>query len=167
MLARGFARVGIISLVDEATGYQKVRRDRALADILEKFIEKKLRPWTRTFPDEFYEELCRLKGWSLDHVERRPGIMGHLTNYIVYDRLAPGVLDELRRLNPRTTETGQRRHKHHQWLTADIGHPKLREHLIGVLALMRTAMVWREFEILLWRAFPSQNETSPLAFPAA
>jgi hypothetical protein len=44
-LQHGFATVGIIALVDEATGYQDVRERDALAKILEKFVAKELRPW--------------------------------------------------------------------------------------------------------------------------
>jgi hypothetical protein len=62
ILVRGFARVGIIALVDEATGFQRDRAKDALTRILEAFIAKELRPWLRTFPDEFYQELYRLKG---------------------------------------------------------------------------------------------------------
>ena len=47
-------------MVDEATGYEEIRARRALATILEKFIIKELRPWTRTFPYEFYEQIFRL-----------------------------------------------------------------------------------------------------------
>ncbi len=35
ILIRGLATVGVIALVDEATGYQRVREERALATILE------------------------------------------------------------------------------------------------------------------------------------
>ena len=63
-LMRGFATVGIIALVDKATGYQRIREERALATILEKFIADELQPWTKTFPYEFYEQIFRLKGWS-------------------------------------------------------------------------------------------------------
>ena len=59
---RGLATVGIIALVDEATGYQRLREELALASILEKFIAKELQPWTKTFPYEFYEQICRLNG---------------------------------------------------------------------------------------------------------
>ena len=45
ILLRGFARVGIIALVDEATGYQRDRAKDALAKILEAFIAKELQPW--------------------------------------------------------------------------------------------------------------------------
>ena len=55
ILMRGLAEVGVIALVDEATGYQKIREKNALATILEKFIARELQPWTKTFPYEFYE----------------------------------------------------------------------------------------------------------------
>ena len=71
-------------------------------------------------------------------------------------------LDELRRKNP-TVKPGQRRHKHHQWLTGEVGHPKLKEHLIGVLALMRAAPNWGAFIRALTRAYTKRNEQRPLA----
>ena len=51
------SRVGIIALVDEATGYQDVRARDALAKILEEYIAKELRKWVRTFPPDFYKEM--------------------------------------------------------------------------------------------------------------
>ena len=61
ILIRGFATVGILALVDEATGYQEVRDRLALQKILEKYITDEWAKWTKTFPDEFYKELFRLK----------------------------------------------------------------------------------------------------------
>ena len=54
---RGLATVGIIALVDETTGCQRIRTERALAAILEKFIAKEIQLWTHTFPYEFYEQI--------------------------------------------------------------------------------------------------------------
>src|SRR5262249_13364489 len=56
ILMRGLAHVGIVALVDEATGYQYDRARRALEEILEQFISKELLKWIKTFPDEFYRE---------------------------------------------------------------------------------------------------------------
>jgi hypothetical protein len=42
ILMRAFARVGIVALIDEATGYQKDRDKQALAKILEAFVAKEL-----------------------------------------------------------------------------------------------------------------------------
>src|SRR5262249_45763036 len=100
ILVRGFARVGIIALVDEATGYQADRARDSLAKILEAFVTKELRKWVKTFPAEFYQELFRLRGLPYNGSVKKPQYIGHLTNDLVYSRLAPGVLDELRKLTP-------------------------------------------------------------------
>ncbi len=162
ILMRGLAAVGIIALVDEATGYQELREQRALATILEKFIAEELQPWTKTFPYDFYYHIFRLKGWSVPSGIKRPSVIGHYTNDFVYSRLAPGVLDELKRINP-TLPTGRRRSTHHQWFTPDLGHPKLKEHLAAVTALMRAAPNWKVFIRSLERAFPKIGANIELA----
>ena len=86
----------------------------------------------------------------------RPSVVGKYTNDFVWDRLAPGVRDELERLNPRT-ETGNRRARHHQWLTHDVGHPALQKHISGVMALMRASTRWDQFTRMLQRAYPKIN----------
>ena len=163
LLIRGLATVGIIALIDEATGYQEIRARRALATILEKFIAKELQPWTKTFPYEFYEQIFRLKGWPGPYGTKRPVIIAKYTNDIVYDRLAPGILEELKRKNP-TLAGGRRRHKHHQWFTQDFGHPRLREHLAGVIMLMRASPSWTRFRASLNRAVPKRGTTIPIPF---
>jgi len=96
ILIRGFAQVGIIALVDEATGYQKDRAADALAKILEAFIAKELQPWVKTFPSDYYEQLFRLRGLEYPQFTvKRPQYFGVLTNDIVYKRLAPGVLQNI------------------------------------------------------------------------
>ncbi|MGD0909597.1 MAG: P63C domain-containing protein, partial [Candidatus Acidiferrales bacterium] len=93
VLIRGLAHVGIIALVDEATGYQDERSRDALAKILEAFIAKELRPWVRTFPTDFYKEMFRLRQIPYRSDVKRPQYIGVLTNDLVYARLAPGVLE--------------------------------------------------------------------------
>ena len=161
VIYRALVRVGIVALVDEATGYQKIREQRALATILEKYIAKELRPWTKTFPYEFYEHIYRLKGWDGPHGTKRPAVIGHYTNDFVYSRIAPGVLRELQRRNP-VQDSGNRRSRHHQWFMPELGHPKLREHLAGVLALMRVAPSWDWFKRNIAKAYPKLNEQIPL-----
>lgn len=154
ILVRGFARVGIIALVDEATGFQEVRARQALEKILERFISDELLKWAKMFPDEFYQQMARLRGLHYSEIAtKRPPYIGRLTNDLVYDRLAPGVLEELKKKNPKD-EKGRWRHKHFQFLTEDIGNPRLREHLWAVIGLMRASSNWRNFYSLLNRAFP-------------
>ncbi len=164
ILYRGFATVGIIALVDEATGYQEIRDRNALNKILDAFLLPARARWAKRFPDEFYQEIFRLRGWPWQGMKvNRPQIVGHYTNDIVWDRLAPGVLAELERINPKT-ESGKRRSKHHQYLTPDIGHPALQKHLNGVIVLMNSVIEssppersWNEFRRRLQRVFPKVN----------
>jgi len=164
MLVRGFARVGIIALVDEATGYQEFRARDALARILEAFVATELQPWIQTFPRDFYKELFRLRGldYPNDSV-KRPKYFGHLTNDLVYKRIAPGVLDELKRITP-CTELGRKKHKYFQRLTSNVGYPKLREHLGSVVAIMKLSGNWNDFVGKIDRLHPRLGETMILPF---
>jgi hypothetical protein len=163
ILQHGWATIGIIGLVDEATGYQRHRARDALAKILEEFIAKELRPYVRTFPDEFYDNLFRLRGmeYPRDTVQR-PRYFGHLTNDIIYARLAPGVLEELRNVTPRR-EDGRLKHTFTRRLTEDVGHPKLREHLASVVTIMRLSSDYEDFMLKLDRIHPPYGKTMPLA----
>jgi hypothetical protein len=167
ILVRGLASVGIIALVDEATGYQRDRARDALARILEEFIAKELRPWVRTFPEQFYEHLFRLRGlqYPQDSVQR-PQYFGHITNDIVYRRLAPNVLDELNRIIPRSPD-GRRKHHLHRRLSEEVGHPKLREHLASVITLMHISETYEQFIKLLDRVHPRYGDTLELPWPEA
>lgn len=162
ILVRGFARVGIIALVDEATGYQKDRAKDALARILEAFIAKELQPWVKTFPAEFYEQMFRLRGLPFPATSvRRPKYFGMLTNNIIYDRLAPGVLTELKAVTPRNDE-GRPKAKYFQSLTANLGYSKLKEHIGAVIALMKISDTWEGFMALLNRHYTRYGDTLPL-----
>jgi len=163
ILMRGFARVGIIALVDEATGYQEVRAREALEEILRNFISTELLKWVKTFPDEFYRQMFRLRNWQYYQFSvKRPSVAGRITNDIIYERLAPGVLDELRRITPKDVK-GRRKHRYFQRLTSDIGHPALREHIASVITLMKVSTSWRRFYAMLNRALPKWGSTLPMA----
>jgi hypothetical protein len=162
ILVRGFARIGIIALVDEATGYERDRIAGSLAKILEAFIDKELRAWVRTFPAEYYEQLFRLRGlaYSSDSV-KRPQYFGVLTNDIVYKRLAPGVLDELKKITERDDD-GRPKTKYFQRLTANVGYPKLREHLGSVVTLMKLSSGYSDFKKKLDSIHPEYGTTMPM-----
>ncbi len=166
LLMRALANVGIIALVDEATGFQQSRAKDALARILEEFIAKELRPWVRTFPDQFYAELFRLRGLNYPRdTVKRPRYFGHLTNDIIYSRLAPGVMEELKTTTPRAPD-GRHKHQLHRRLTEDLGHPKLREHLAAVITAMQLSDHYDDFIQKLDRVRPRFGDTLPLPFEA-
>lgn len=157
IVMRGLAELGIIALVDEATGYQDTRDHDALQAILDKYLKREFAAWAKRFPDAFYREIFRLRGWSWNAMSvARPGVVGKYTNDIVYERLAPGILDELQNMNPKQ-DSGGRARKHHQYLTDDIGHPALAQHLHAVIGLMRASATWEQFMTMLNRAFPKKG----------
>ena len=162
VLLRGFARVGIIALVDEATGYQKDRARDALAQILEAFVAKELQPWVKKFPAEFYEEMFRLRGLPFDPTSvKRPPYFGHLTNDVVYRRLAPGVWKELK-AKAKKNDEGKPTHHLHRLLTPDVGDPRLKELITKVTTVMQLSNQWQDFKEKLDRIAPAYDETLQL-----
>lgn len=164
ILVQGLAQVGITALVDEVTGYQDVRAKDALARLLEAYIAKELQPWVRTFPEDFYQQLFRLR--KLEYptgTVKRPLYFGQITNDIVYKRLAPGVLDELKRVQIKD-EAGRPKHKLFQRLTQNAGYPKLREHLGSVVTLMKLSNDWDDFHHKLDQIHPRFGTTMMLPF---
>lgn len=163
LVMRGLARVGIVALVDEATGYQEVRDRMALQAILDRYLRREFAAWSKRFPDEFYQQIFRLRDWEWRGMRvNRPQVVAKYTNDFVWERLAPGLLEELQKRNPKD-ERGNRKSAHHQWLTEEVGDPKLAQHLYAVVGLMRASGTWDQFKGMLDRAFPKQGQTLELA----
>jgi len=156
ILIRSLAKIGIIALVDEVTGYEKVKEKDALQIFLQKFLEEEKGKWIKTFPDEFFESIFKMKGWtwSIANKGKKPQVVGHYVNNYVYSRLAPKVLSELRKLNPKD-DSGNRKGKYPQWIDVDFGHPKLKEHLNILIAFARASGYnWSNWDRLVCRALP-------------
>ena len=170
VIMKGLARVGIVALVDEATGYQEQRAKDELARILEAYVQEEYRRWTRMFPEEFFRQIYRIHQWPYKpgNAKRTP-FVGHLINKYVYGQLPQGVLEELRRLNP-VTEGGYRRRKHFQHLTADTGNEHLDRQITSVITLMRVSDTKEELEHNIVRAFgkpsPGIQQRLPLVVDA-
>lgn len=157
ILIRGFARVGIVALIDEATGYERDREKNALAKILEAYVAKEIQPYMKTFDATFYEEMFRLRGlpYPPERANFRPQYFGTLTNNIVYDRLAPGVKDALKKEAKKVEKST----KLFQHLTANYGRQELIKHLGFLEALMKISKDWDEFIERLDTIKPKLNTT--------
>lgn len=165
MLIRALAKVGIVSLVDEATGFQ-VDRDRdELHRLLSVYLSEERLAWAKRFPDEFYRQIYRLKGWSWPVGRAKTPLLGHITNDIVYDRLPDGVLPKLRELNPTNEESKRRKFKHHQFLSEEVGQPDLRDHILQILPIMKISKSWETFKRHLDVAFPKNGSQIEMEIP--
>jgi hypothetical protein len=157
-LVRSFSKIGIIALIDEATGYQYDRERDDLERLLAIYLSEERLKWAKMFPDEFYKRIYALKNWPFPGGTKRTPLIGKITNTIVYEKLPPGVLEKLRELNPKNPKTKRRPAKFFQHLSVDIGQPDLRDHLLQLIALLKAASNWRIFERLFRRAFPSREQ---------
>ena len=146
ILVRSLAKIGVMALVDEATGYQYERERFELQKTFEAYINKELLKWQKMFPDDFYYEIFRLNGWdyTVDSIKKRPGVVGTWTNKLVYNRLPNGVLDELKRKTPKSVK-GNYTAKFFQSLTPEIGHPELSAQIYKVGGIMRISKDWKDF----------------------
>jgi hypothetical protein len=127
------AKVGLLALIDEATGYQYDRAEDALRFKLKIFLEDEMRKWEKTFPDQLWAEFGRLTGRKGATNSQRPRYWGKLVMELVYGYLDADVAQWLKDNAPKP-QHGQ---NYHQWLSSQYGLKKLTEHLwmlIGMAA---------------------------------
>ncbi|MFA6216265.1 MAG: P63C domain-containing protein [Candidatus Omnitrophota bacterium] len=158
ILVRSLAKVGIIALVDEATGYQEDRAKNELQRLLAAYIAEELRPWVKTFPNEFFKQIYKIHSWEYRaETVKKPQYVGKFINKYIYDQLPSGVLDELRKRNP-VTEKGYRRYRHFQFLTVDTGNPHLDKQITKVITLMQVSDSKESFEDNFKKVFAKEYQ---------
>jgi P63C domain-containing protein len=154
LVVRAFAKVGIIAVIDEVTGYQYRRPHDELQKILSIYVLPEHRPWVKTIPQEFTQELYRVWGWDTSS-QRGPRYAGKLTRKLIYAPLPPPVLPKLDELNPADAKW-QRKRRHHSYLTEGVGLQHFKAQLAGVMALLRASPNRHVFMSLFNRAFGKQ-----------
>jgi hypothetical protein len=166
LLLKALTNFAIEDLIDRATGFDALRKRKAVLKIIEQYVRKDALPWVKLFDVEFYRQIYRLNHWPFDPEKTaRPGVIGHWTNDI-YDRLAPGVRPALHGRVKRNAQ-GRPKQKLTQYLTPEEGKPRLKEILEGVKALMRVSTNWDDFEVKLDMVYPNFNTTLQLPFDEA
>lgn len=152
ILLISLSKVGIIALVDEATGYQHEREKDALNMIFKTLISDEILSWQKQFHLSFYREIYKL--WKIPFTERniryKPQFLGHLTNKYIYANLPKGsfVLDELKKRTPKSKK-GNYKVRFHQSLTEDKGREALKKVLYTIEALASVSKDKREFNRLV------------------
>ena len=157
VLLDALADTAIDALIDEATGYQQKRSHDALQKVLAAYVLPEFRSYQSKFPISYYQQIYRVMGWPFDaNSSARTAYVGKLTNKLIYNKLPPGVIGELRNKNPINPETKRRKRKHFQYLTGDVGEVHLERQITAVTALLRASPdgQWKFFEMLFNQAFP-------------
>lgn len=157
VLLIALSNIGILALVDEATGYQYDRERDELQKILTAYVSPDVLVWQKTFHDPFYKEMFRLRGWDFTTggINQRPGVVGKWTNMLVYDPMPPGVMDKVKEQSERAA-SGHYKYRFHQSLTPDVGREHLKNQILAVTTLMSVSRTWEEFLELFRRRFGGQ-----------
>lgn len=152
LLIRGLADLGIVALVDEATGYQAQRDRDELQKILSAYIAPSLLPWTERFPQDFFKEMFRVFGWNWPVQDggaypgpKGPRYSGKLIRRLIFDNLPPGVLEELDRLNP-PNDKWQRKNRMSSLMTSEVGN----DHVRGLVIVITTLFEISENKAQFW-----------------
>ena len=165
ILLSSFAKIGIIALIDEATGYQNEREHFELQKILSAYISEEILKWQLTFTDDFYREVYRL--WGLPfipkYIKNKPSFIGKLTTKYIYDLLPDGVVDKIKEKTGKT-DKGNWKYKWHQSLTPEIGREHLKKQIIEVTTLMSISKSKSEFNELFERKYNAKPIQLELEF---
>ncbi len=157
ILLIGLSNIGITALVDEATGYQYERESQELQKILRAYISEELLPWEKRFPDEFYREVFRLRGWeyTVGDIRKKPQVLGKWTKKYIYSPLPRGVLEALLKKTGRSPKGHLKTHLHRH-LTREQGIEHLNKQMISVVTLLNVSDSWRQFDRLWNKKFGQQ-----------
>ena len=163
------AKIGVIALIDEATGYQEIRQPDALRLLVQQYIEKEKREWDKQFPDSYYDDLNRLYGSKRMTqtskgavIQNRPQHFAKFTRTYIYHPLENGaVLEELDRVNP-LSPSGTRKDRFHQHLTLGYGIEKLKRQVQEVQTLIAVSDNTTQFKRLFQKRFPQDGDQHEL-----
>lgn len=145
------AKIGIIALIDEATGYQAERNSKELQLKMKYFLvdeDSSARDWEKTFPDELWFEFGRLTNWK-GSLKLRPRYWGKLVKALIYRLLDKDIAEYLENNKP-PKYTGQ---KYFQWLNEGYGIKELTQHIWLIIGMSKTCRDLEELRIVAGKQF--------------
>lgn len=141
ILLSSCAKVGLIALIDEATGYQFERQENALQLKMKAFIADEMRGWEKTFPDDLWEQFGRLTQWK-GPLHSRPKWWGKLVMELIYNALDSDVAAYLKENKPPPVHG----RNYHLWLSQHYGLKKLITHIYEIIGMAKTCNSMRELQ---------------------
>ncbi len=165
IIMRGLAEIGIIALVDEATGYIDDKDKTEYRDLFRDFIRRECREWEKEFPEQFTDMIYKLYGLAKGKPGKHPQFFGRFIRKYIYTPLAGSdgaLLNMLDEKNPVVYAKGGRRHKMHQFLTDEVGLPAVRAHIWQVVGIGNASPTKEAFERGVKLAFPQIGDQMDL-----
>lgn len=160
IIVRSAAKVGIIALIDEATGFIEDKRREEYRALWQEFIRDEFRQWEEAeFPDDIFDLIYKLYGLKRINPSstKHPRFFSKFLRKYVYIPLASSngaILEQLEEKNPVVYANGGRRYKLFQFLSDEIGLPALRQHIWQVVGIGRSVRTKQHFDRAFFSAFP-------------
>lgn len=157
IILRSAAKVGIIALIDEATGFIKDKWREEYRELFRDFIRTEHRKWASEFPDQFFDMIYSIYRLPRRHKNKHPQIFAHFIRKYVYTPLLDSrgaILEMLDEKNPTVYVGGGRRYKLFQFLEDEVGMPALRAHIWQITGIGMAAGTKAGFERGFNRVFP-------------
>jgi hypothetical protein len=158
-IIRAAAKLGIVALVDEATGYIADKRKEEYRELFRDFIRDEFRQYKSEFPDQFFDMIYGL--YSLPRIKgskKHPQFFGRFIRRYIYEPLASSngaILEMLDEKNPVVYVNGGRRYKMFQFLSDVVGMNALRSHIWQVVGIGNSVKTRASFERAFLNAFPA------------
>ncbi len=167
IIIRSSAKIGIIALIDEATGYIFDKRRQEYKELFRDFISNEFREWNQEFPDQFFDIFYRLYKIPRGEKGRHPQFFGKLIRKYIYTPLANSngaILESLDEKNPVVYKNGGRKYKMFQFLSDEVGLPALKAHLWQIIGIGNGSKSKESFDRSFRNAFPEPGDQTHLDF---
>jgi hypothetical protein len=167
IILRSAAKVGIVALIDEATGYIKDKAKEEYRQLFQEFIRNECRAWEREFPDQLFDMIYAIHKLPRKHQNKHPQFFGHFFRKYIYKPLAHSngvILEMIDEKNPVVYTSGGRRYKIHTFLTEQVGLPALRAHYWQLLGIWNSTKSKDAFERGFRKAFPQFGDQAEFEF---
>ena len=167
IIVRSAAKLGIIGLIDEATGFIEDKRKEEYRELWVSFLRDEFRQWEEAeFPNELFNLMYKLYGLKRfqPNSTKHPRFFSKFLRKYVYQPLANSngaILEELELKNPVVYSNGGRRYKLFQFLSDEIGMPALRQHIWKTVGIALSVSSKEQFDRAFYNAFPAARPLKP------
>ncbi|BDV34250.1 P63C domain-containing protein [Methylocystis iwaonis] len=160
IIIRAAAKIGIIALIDEATGFIEDKRKEEYRELWRDFVRDEFRQWEGAeFPDDIFDLIYKLYGLKRFNPKstQHPKFFGKILRKYIWIPLANSngaILEQLDEKNPVIYANGGRRYKLFQFLSDEVGLPALKQHIWQVVGIGRSVKTKEQFDRSFYAAFP-------------
>lgn len=146
MLVIAFSTVGVRAFIYEQLGFEKFKHPEIFKMLVESYIDEKIRPWLKEFPDEFFWQLDRIYGNERTTSRNRPQYYANFIRKYIYQPLEHGaVLKVLDEKVPKDSK-GRKTKRLHSATSENVGLPAVRSQLFQVFGVLKSSSNKRVFE---------------------